>query len=210
MRKWWLLTAALVACSSEPPVEEGERENPDVRATPDDTSLVVMPEFPETVAGYLTLQSNARQEENRYAERWPVQVGVCQEPTVIQLVARSDSLGMIVFVGPGADSAMVGEYEVVEGREGVPDSATARVGLQTYGGSRPRGLRAIAGTVEVQRADSVLVGRFTSKFSDDRYLDSILVAASFEAAVQDAPPDWCLVFDWEDERTSPGRVRRDG
>jgi hypothetical protein len=203
------LAAALVACGVEPPVEDENVR--DVRPARRDTMPVVMPEFPEAVEGHLTFQSSAQQVEHRYSGTWPVQVGVCLEPTVIQVVARSDSLGLILFVGPGADSASVGEYQVVEGREGVPDSATARVGLQTYGSSRPRGLRAIAGTVEVQRADSVLIGRFTAEFTEDRFRDSILVAASFEAVVQDAPPDWCRVFDWDDERTRPVRpARRQG
>ena len=206
MRKWWWLTAALVACGGEPTVEDEEIANR--RAARLDTMPVVMPDFPEGVAGHLTLRSSARQEEHRFAGRWPALVGVCHEPTVLQVVARGDSLGTIVFVGPGPDGAMVGEYQVVEGREGVPDSATARVALQTYGRGRPRGFRAIGGMVEIQRADSVLVGRFTAEFTEDRFRDSIVVAASFEAVLGDAPPDWCLVFNWEDEPARPVRPAR--
>jgi len=207
--RWWWVAAALVACGGQVAPQEDEEVGA-VEVAPRDTTPVAMPEFPEGVEGHLTVRSSARQAENRFAGSWPAQVGVCREPTVLQLVARSDSLGTILFVGPAPDGAMVGEYQVVDGREGVPDTATARIGLQTFGRGRPRGLRAMSGTVALLRADSILAGRFTAAFSEDRFRDSILVAASFEAPLRDAPADWCVVFDWSGRRTSSVRPTRRG
>jgi hypothetical protein len=187
--------AALAACGGAADDEETDVDRN--RRSAVDTIPLVMPEHPPPVPGHLTLQSNAREEQHRFAGSWATEAGVCHEPTVIQMVARSDSVAAIVFVGPGEDDTMVGEYEVSLGREGIPDSSMARVGIHTYGRNLPRGFRAIAGMVEIQRSDTVLVGRLTAEFAEDRFQDTILLAASFEMPLQDAPADWCLVFDPE-------------
>jgi hypothetical protein len=124
----------------------------------------------------------------------------CREPTVVQVIARGDSLGTVVFIGPSTDGDIVGEYRVVDGRRGVPDTSTARVAVQAYGGrARPQGYRAVGGVVEVRRADGRIEGDFAVELFEDRFMDTILVAASFEAPLRNAPAGWCSVFEPKSE-----------
>ena len=161
-----------------------------------DTVTVTMPDYPVSEAGRLTARSTGSEEEHRFVGSWVAEAVRCREPTVIQVIARGDSLGTVVFIGPSTDGDVVGEYRVVEGRRGVPDTSTARVGVQAYGGrARPPAYQAVGGVVEVRRADSIIEGNLAVELYDDRGPATILLAASFEAPLQDAPAGWCSVFE---------------
>ena len=202
MRRCWLLLAGLVGCAG------GSREADDAAGanakseSASDTVTLAMPDFPVSEAGRLTVRSAASEEEHRFVGSWVAEAVKCREPTVIQVIARGDSLGTVVFIGPSTDGDIVGEYRVVEGRRGVPDTSTARVAVQAYGGrARPQGYRAVGGVVEVQRADSIIEGNLAVELYDDGVGATILLAASFAAPLQNAPAGWCSVFE-----PRPGRV----
>jgi len=195
MRRCWLLLAGLVACAG------ASREEDDVAAanaeseSASDTVTLTMPDYPASEAGRLTAQSAALQEERRFVGSWSAEAGRCWEPTVVQVIARGDSIGTVVFIGPSTDGDIVGEYRVVDGRSGVPDTSAARVAVQMYGGwTHPQGYRAVSGVVEVQRADNIIEGNLAVELFGDRFRDTILLAASFEALLRNPPAGWCSVF----------------
>ncbi len=161
-----------------------------------DTVTLTMPDYPAPEAGRLTAWSTALQEEHRFVGNWAAEAVRCREPTVVQIIARGDSLGTVVFIGPSTDGDIVGEYRVVEGRRGVPDTSSARVAVQAYGGGpRPQGYRAVGGVVEVKRADGIIEGNLAVELLQDRFPATILLAASFEAPLRNAPAGWCSVFE---------------
>ncbi len=197
MRRCWLLLAGLVACAG------ASREADDAAAanaeseSASDTVTLTMPDYPASEAGRLTVRSAALQEQHRFVGSWAAEVGRCREPTVVQVIARGDSLGTVVFIGPSMDGDIVGEYRVVEGQRGVPDTSTARVAVQAYGGRsrRSQGYRGVGGVVKVQRADSRIEGNLAVELFEPRFRDTILLAASFEAPLGNAPAGWCSVFE---------------
>ncbi len=197
MKAHWVLLATILGCAGDAPVED-EAVDENVR---EDLALVelTMPEYPAVQAGRFVAQSVSQSPEDQLVESWPAEAGRCQEPTVLQIVARGDSAGVIVFIGPS--DSIVGEYDVYEGGSDVPDTLAARVGVQTYSPrARQRGLRGVGGTVEVHRADSVVAGRLAVKLLEDRFQDTVLMAASFDAPLRNAPESWCSVLE-----PGPGR-----
>ena len=203
MKVHWMLLATIFGCAGDAPVED-EAVDENVR---EDLALVelTMPEYPAVQAGRFVAQSVSQSPEDQLVESWPAEAGRCQEPTVLQIVARGDSAGVIVFIGPS--DSIVGEYDVYEGGSDVPDTLAARVGLQTYSPrARQRGLRGVSGTVEVQRADSVVAGRLAVKLLEDRFEDTVLMAASFDAPLRNAPESWCSVLEPRPGESAPLRT----
>ncbi len=203
MKAHWVLLATVLGCAGDAPAED-EPADENIR---EDVALVdlTMPEYPAAHAGRFVAQSVSQNPEDWLGGIWPVEAGRCQEPTVIQIVARSDSAGVIVFIGPS--DSIVGEYDVYEGRSDVPDSLAARVALQMYGSrDRPRGLYGVGGTVEVQRADSVVAGRLAVQLLEDRFQDTVLMAASFDAPLRNAPESWCSVLGPRPGESTPLRT----
>ncbi len=192
MKAHWVLLATGLGCAGDAPVgDEAVDENVQEEIVPVD---LTMPEYPPTQAGRVVAQSVSDQLETRCVGNWPAEAGRCQQQTVIQIVARSDSAGVIVFIGPSDSS--VGEYSVSEGRFDVPDTLAARVAVQVYRSrAQPLDLRGVGGTVEVQRADSVVAGRLAVELLDDRFQGTVLMAASFDAPLRNAPESWCSVFE---------------
>ena len=191
MKAHWVLLAAVVGCAGDAPVEdEAVDESVQEEVVPVD---LTMPEYPAAQTGRVVAQSVSQTPETQFVGNWPAEAGRCEGPSVIQIVARNDSVGVIVFIGPS--DSIVGEYDVYEGRSDVPDSLAARVGLQTYSPrARQRGLYGVGGTVEVHRADSVVAGRLAVKLLEDRFQDTVLMAASFDAPLRNAPESWCSVL----------------
>ena len=201
-----MLLAGLVACAgASPEANDAATANAESESASDPVALT-MPDYPASEAGRLTVRSAAFEEEHRFVGSWVAEAGLCREPTVVQVIARGDSLGAVVFIGPSTDGEIVGEYRVVEGRRGVPDTSTARVAVQTYGGrARPQLYRAIGGMVEVRRADSIIEGNLAVELFEDRLEGTVLLAASFEAPLRNAPAGWCSVFEPRPEPVRSGR-----
>lgn len=191
-----MLLVGLVGCAgASPEAEDAAAANAESESV-SDTATLTMPDYPALEAGRLTAVSVALEEEHRFVGSWVAEAGRCREPTVVQVIARGDSLGTVVFIGPSTNGDIVGEYRVVEGRSGVPDTSTARVAVLGYGGrTRAQGYRAVAGVVEVLRADSIIEGKLAVELFEDRFKDTILLAASFEAPLGNAPAGWCSVFE---------------
>ena len=199
----WLLLATVVGCAAGRPVEEDAvDESIQEDVVPVD---LTMPEYPAAQAGRVIVQTVSRVPENALLGNWPAEVGSCQGPSVILIVARNDSVGVIVFIGPS--DSIVGEYDVSKGGSDVPDTLTARVALQLYGSrTRARGLRGVAGAVEVLRADSVVAGRLAVQLMEDRSHDTVLMAASFDAPLRHAAEFWCHVFGQGPAESTPLRT----
>ncbi len=191
-----MLLAGLVACAgASPEANDAATSNAESESASDPVALT-MPDYPASEAGRLRAQSAASQEEHRFVGSWVAEAGRCREPTVVQVIARGDSLGTVVFIGPSTDGDIVGEYRVVEGRRGLPDTSTARVAVQAYGDrTRPQAYRAVGGVVKVRRADSIIEGKLAVELFEDRFKDTILLAASFELPLRNAPAGWCSVFE---------------
>ncbi len=203
MRAHWVLLATVLGCAGDAPAED-EAVDENIR---EDVALVdlTMPEYPAAQAGRFVAQSVSQNPEDQLGGNWLAEAGRCQEPTVIQIVARSDSAGVIVFIGPS--DSIVGEYDVYEGRFDVPDTLVARVAVQVYSApTRPQGLRGVHGTVEVRHADSVIAGRLAVQLIDDRFQDTVLMAASFDAPLRNAPEFWCSVLDPRPGGSTPLRT----
>ena len=203
MKAHWVLLATVLGCVGDAPVgDEAVDENVQEEIVPVD---LTMPEYPPKQAGRVVAQSVSEDLETRFVGNWPAEAGRCQEPTVIQIVARSDSAGVIVFIGP-SDST-VGEYDVSVGRFDVPDTLAARVAVQLYNSRvRPLGLRGVSGTVEVRRADAVIAGRLAVRLIDDRSQDTVLMAASFDVPLRNAPESWCSVLEPPPGQSTPLRT----
>ena len=206
MKAHWVLLATVLGCAGEAPVEE---EAIDENVQEESVAVdLTMPEYPAAQAGRVVVQSVSEAPGDRLVGNWPAEARRCEGPSVIQIVARNDSVGVIVFIGPS--DSIVGEYDVYEGRTDVPDTLAARVAVQIYSPrARVRGLRGVGGTVEVQRADYVVAGRLAVQLIEDRFQDTLLLAASFDAPLRNAPEDWCRVFEPRSRGTStPLRTRR--
>ena len=192
MKAHGALLAIVLGCAADAPVEE---EAVDENVQEESVAVdLTMPEYPAAQAGRLVAQGVSEAPGDRLAGNWPVEAGRCEGPRVIQIVARNDSAGVIVFIG--LSDSIVGEYDVYEGQTDVPDTLAARVAVQIYSPrARVRGLRGVGGAVEVQRADSVVAGRLAVQLIEDRSSDTLLLAASFDAPLRNAPEAWCRVFE---------------
>lgn len=152
-----------------------------------------MPDFPEVEAGHLVVLTSSRQEEYLFSGSWDATAGRCQEPSLIQVLALGDGLGVILLFGPSRNVDDVGEYEVVTGDRYPPDSSKVRVGVQLFPDARTHAFQGAAGTAEIQRIDSVVEGRLAVTMIEDSFRDTLFVAASFHVPLSNASDEWCQV-----------------
>lgn len=180
--------AVAVACSGA-----GDGTRPDANLDLDpDTMPLAMPELPRPRPGVLSFRIDAHADQYRVGGDWPAEAWMCGDPTVIGISSVQEALGAIVLLGPPAAGADSGRFEVVSGTAEVPDSGTARVGLQILAAAlQDYGLRGYGGTIEVERADSLIRGRLGIRMRESSFLDTILVAGAFEATVRPGTEATC-------------------
>ena len=171
-------------------------------------ALVAMPDFPEVEAGHLAVLTSADQEDYLFSGSWDATAGRCQEPSLIQVLVQGDGLGIILLFGPSRNADEVGEYEVLTGARGPPDSSVARVGVQLFPDASTRVFRGAAGTAEIQRVDSVVEGRLAVTMIESSFRDSLLLAASFRVHLSNASDEWCQVIGGGRGRNNPSRPVR--
>jgi len=171
-----------------------------------------MPDFPEVEAGQLAAITSARQEEYLLSGSWDATAGRCREPSLIQVLAQGEGLGVILLFGPSRDADEVGEYEVVSGIRDAPDSSTARVGVQLFppAATRTHVFRGATGTAEIQRIDSVVAGRLAVTMIENSFRDSVFLAGSFHAPLRNSPDEWCQVVGMRGRNNPPTPVRSRG
>lgn len=170
-----------------------------------------MPDFPEVEAGQLAALTSTRQEEYLFSGSWDATAGRCREPSLIQVLAQGEGLGVILLFGPSRNADEVGEYEVVSGIRGAPDSSTARVAVQLFpAATRTHVFRGATGTAEIQRIDSVVAGRLAVTMIESSFRDSVFLAGSFNVPLGNAPDEWCQVVGVRGRNTPPTPVRSRG
>jgi hypothetical protein len=182
----------LVACSRGPAAEV---ENPaDSIAAPDTVDLAV-PEHPAARAGRLVTAAVSTREDIDASGAWRAEATLCQAPTVVQLIAHEALFSAIVLFLPPEDGDAAGDYDILEGNSNLPDSSTARVGLQVHPvGERPAAFVAFDGTVEIERLDAALVGRLSVVAAEARYFDTLFLAGSFDVPIRNASDASCRVM----------------
>ena len=169
-----------------------------------------MPDFPEVETGQLAAITSTRQEEFLFSGSWDATAGRCREPSLIQVLAQGEGLGVILLFGPSRNADEVGEYEVISGIQDLPDSSTVRVGVQLFGdAARTHVFLGATGTAEIQRIDSVVAGRLAVTIIESSYRDSVFLAASFHVPLGNAPDEWCQVVGvrGRSNRSTPVRSR---
>lgn len=188
MRRAISLAILLGACAaSDSEVEEGAVQG-------GDTTSVSMPDFPAVESGHLSALTGAKNEDYRFAGSWEATAVQCQDPSLFQLLAQGDGVGVIVLIGPPPTEGGLEDYVVVSGATEVPDTSTARVGVQLFrDAGRTHIFLGAEGTIELDRLDSVLAGRMAAHIVERSYKDTVFLAASFDVPVQNAPDDWCQV-----------------
>ncbi len=168
----------------------------------------VMPDFPAVEAGQLAAITSTWHEEYLFSGSWDATAGRCREPSLIQVLAQSEGLGVILLFGPSRNAGEVGEYEVVSGIRDAPDSSTARVGVQLFpAATRTHVFRGATGIVEIQRIDSVVVGRLAVTMIESSFRDSVFLAGSFHVPLGNAPDEWCQVVGIRGRNNPPTPVR---
>ncbi len=167
-----------------------------------------MPDFPEVETGQLAALTSSRQEEYLFSGSWDATAGRCREPSLIQVLAQGEGLGVILLFGPSRNADEVGEYEVVSGIRDLPDSSTARVGVQWFPATtRTHVFRGATGTVEIQRIDSLLAGRLAVTMIESSFRDSVFLAGSFHVPLGNASDEWCQVVGVRGRSDPPTPVR---
>ena len=209
MRRAISLAILLGACvASDNEVEDGAVQG-------GDTTRVSMPNFPAVESGHLSASTGARNEDYRFAGSWDATAVQCQDPSLFQLLAQGDGIGVIILIGPPQTEGGLGDYTVVSGATEVPDTSTARIGVQLFrDAARPHIFLGAEGTIELDRLDSVLAGRVAAHIVESSYKDTVLLAVSFDTPVQNGSDDWCQVVGEgggpdaaADDRRTPVRSR---
>jgi hypothetical protein len=183
---------ALAACSPGPPAEE---ENPADSVMSADTVDLTVPDRPRARAGHLVTAAVSTRRDINASGAWRAEATLCQTPPLVQLIAQEPLFSAIVFFAPPDDASAAGVYAILEGNANLPDSSTARVGLQVHPeGERLAAFVGFAGTVEIESLDATLVGHVSVIATDARYYDTLFLAGAFDVAVGNASAAACRVM----------------
>lgn len=182
----------LAACSSGP---SAEVEDPAGSIVAPDTVERAIPDRPAARAERLVTAAVSTREDIHASGAWRAEATLCQAPPLVQLIAREPLFSAIVLFAPPEGGTASGTYDVSEGDTNLPDSSTARVGLQVYPeGERPAAFVGVHGTVEIESLDSTLVGHLAVVAEEGRYYDTIFLSGAFDVPVRNASDAACRVM----------------
>lgn len=194
MRTFVVGLCALTACSGEPAVDA---QNPadSVAAAAAEAEDLVMPELPAPRGEHLVTAAVSTRRDIDASGTWRATARLCRTPPLVQLVAQEPLFQAIVVFAFPEDGSAVGVYDIVEGNADLPDSATARVGVQVYPeGERPAAFVGFEGTVEIAALDATLVGHVSVVAAEPRYFDTLFLAGAFDVPVGNASEAACRVM----------------
>lgn len=191
---------ALAAACGGPPDEDvasGVRmKMPDERdslAVEEQESLV-MPEYPEPVAGHLVTRSAVPEGfSDEIAGEWPARAGRCDEARTLQVVASREGTGaFLLFFLPSEDHDGSAYYPVVPVDSTVPEPPAVRIGVQHLETRRGESYRGYDGTVELAMRGQEVSGRFALPLRNVESPDTVLYAGVFDRVrVRRLTPEEC-------------------
>lgn len=188
-----MMRAAMVALLVSGCAGSGGGGDGDSTGAPD-TVPATMPDFPAVEAGQFAALTGTNNEDYSFSGSWEAMAGQCQDPALTQVIVQGEGFGLVLLIGPSPSAEGLGEYEVVAGTMNIPDTATARVGVQLFSmPGRAHTFRGTEGTVEVARRDTVVSGQLAIRIQETNFLDTVFVAGAFEVPVLNAPDGWCQV-----------------
>ncbi len=182
----------VLACSRAPG-PDGE-DSPDGAVAADTTSLTV-PDRPHPRPERLVTAAVATRRDIDASGAWRAEAALCQRPPLVQLIARGPGFGAIILFAPPEGGVAAGAYAILEGTADLPDSSTARVGVQVYPeGERPAAFVGISGTLEIESLNATLVGHLAVVAEEPRYFDTLFLSGAFDVAVRNASDASCRVM----------------
>lgn len=110
---------------------------------------------------------------------WKLEAGVCHQPPTLQLRGLGDSVDVMLLLQLPAQGAATGTYVIAAPDDTVAASRTARLGVQKvlYADVAYRGER---GSVELNRLDDLVSGRFDVVLRDDVSADTVRYLGVFD------------------------------
>lgn len=118
---------------------------------------------------------------------WRPAAGMCGSPPTLQLVARGDSVDVIVLLRLPENGPATGAYRVAGPQDTVAGPGTARIGVQRLLYVE-RAYRSERGAVELQRLDRLASGRFDVVLRELNAIDTVRYLGVFERIRLDSLP----------------------
>lgn len=147
-----MVVLLLLACggrTAAPPAQEASRDTAGAGAWVDTT-------FPTPRRGALVARPIAPVGP---AWEWDARAASCADPRTLQLLARGDTVDLLIVLQLPADSAAEGRYAVLGSLDSAVAPRTARVGAQGWMYA-DLAYRALRGTVWLEGLDRHATGRF--------------------------------------------------
>lgn len=185
--------AVFVLACSRAPGPDGEDSSG--TAVAGDTTSLTVPDRPHQRPERLVTAAVATRRDIDASGSWHAEAALCRRPPLVQLIAQDPAFGAIILFAPPEGGGAAGVYDILEGTANLPDSSTARVGVQVYPeGARPAAFVGIRGTLEIESLNATLVGHLAVIAEEPRYSDTIFLSGAFDVAVRNGSDASCRVM----------------
>jgi hypothetical protein len=181
VRKASAVALFLVACggrAAAPPAQEARQDTAGGGATVDTT-------FPAPRRGGLVARPI---DPVGPAWEWEARAARCVDPKTLQLLARGDTVDLLIVLWLPADSAPEGSYAVLGPQDSTVAPRTARVGAQRWLYA-DLAYRALRGTVWLERLDRQATGRFDVVFEESISHEPMRYLGAFNTVPVDSAAD---------------------
>ena len=177
---WITVLVMCGACGSgaEPDRQPALLEDADEVWEAVDSDSVAMPAFPAARRGRLVVASDGA---FKLDGRWAARADVCADPPMFQLIAKDDTVGVIVLVALADSGDGTGLYEAGQPDDETGTQAPARVGIQLFQRQGAFAFRAVEGQVTLESLDRRTSGRMQVVMREVMREADVAVAAVFDA-----------------------------
>lgn len=180
MRRASAVTLVLLGCGGRaaPPAQRAAQDTARGEAAVDTT-------FPTPRRGTLAAHSAG---PGGLGGEWDARAASCANPRTLQLLARGDTVDLLIVLWLPADSTAAGPYAVVGPLDSTIAPRIARMGVQRmlYADASYRALR---GTVWLERLDQRATGRFDVVLDQSVSHDQARYLGAFSAVPVDSAPE---------------------
>lgn len=119
---------------------------------------------------------------------WSARAARCANPSMLQVLARGDTVDLLIVLWLPADSAATGSYPVLSPSDSTVAPRTARMGAQRMLYA-DLSYRASGGTVWLERLDRWASGRFDVVLDESMSHDQVRYLGTFSAVPVDSAPE---------------------